>query len=194
MAVAIFGGIGVVAIPVLGLLELEEDANFRQFLLDSASLVGGLGEVILLLVGWFSFVLYIERNRRVQLAVEAQSECRVFLHIIESHLGSKYFAPLWLIPARGDLVLDRGVDSRGRFREAGAAIHYLAYAGAMAMVAAKIAALYAQWLPRPDVQRQADEIFLVALEIERNCLSKSILVRDGQLRPRVEEGVASDSA
>lgn len=197
VGVAIAVGLAVVVVPLLAFSWLEHGVATRQILFDLASLSGGFADILILLVAWSNLVIFVERRQRVQVALERQGDCRALLHIIESHVGSKYFAPLWLVPAKPECVVECRSEphaSTTRFEDPSVAIHYLAIASSLSMITAKIAALYAQWLPRPDVLREADQIFMIALEIERNCLSKSILVRDGQLRPRVEEGVASDSA
>ena len=194
---AIAVGLAVVLIPLLVFSWLEHGVATRQKLFDLASLSGGFADILILLVAWSNLVIFVERRQRIQVALERQGDCRAFLHIIESHVGSKYLAPLWQVPARGELVVERrsgNHTSTTRFADPSVAIHYLAIASSLAMTAAKIAALYAQWLPRPDVLREADQIFMVALEIERNCLSKSILIRDGMIRPRLDTEVPTNGS
>ncbi len=184
MAAAIAIGVSVAVAPLLVVTAVDWEFGWRQMTTDFTSFVGGFAELAVIGAAWFGFVAFLDRRRRVDLATARQSKCRVFIHIVESHIGSKYIAPLWLVPARPRDVREGDAPPSGRFANPDAAVHYLAVASSMAMIAAKIAALYAQWLPRPEVQRQSDDIFLIALEVERNCLSKTILIRDGALRPR----------
>jgi hypothetical protein len=184
MAFALALGVLVAAIPLFVVTAVDWEFGWRRKASDFTSFVGGFAELAVIGVAWFSFVTFLDLRQRVNLATADQSKCRVFIHIVESHIGSKYMAPLWLVPARPREVRDGGEPSSDRFANPDAAVHYLAVASSLAMIAAKIAALYAQWLPRPEVQRQSDDIFLIALEVERNCLSKTILIRDGALRPR----------
>jgi len=62
------------------------------------------------------------------------------------------------------------------------AIDYLVLAGGLARVAAKAAVIYSQWLPSEKLSREADELFEISLQIERNCLEKIKLIENQRHR------------
>ena len=143
--------------------DLAQASNMAQFLDAVAS-------AIFLFSSAFIAVVLLDLRSRTRRASAEIHRCRVIVQLIDSHVLSNE----WIIKRlRGQFdPADAGCDHDG-------VIDYLIYASCLARIAAKTAALYAQWLPRESIVREADLLFQVSMEVERNCLAKVDMIRNG---------------
>ena len=156
---------------------------------ESANLFGAM-EAIVTVVGAFItasvFLWYREKKIRVGIAVKQLQHCSIFIHVVDAHVLSKNFSPHWHFPSAPNSV--GGVDKTDQelYRDVDNALHYLTTAAVFARCAGRVAGLYAQWIPEPEVIRVSDMIFQLALDLERNLLLKSQLIRTFATTPQNE--------
>jgi len=141
--------------------DLTQASNLAQFLEAVAS-------AIFLFSSAFIAVVLLDLRIRTRRAAAEIQRCRVIVQLIDSHVLSneQIIARLRAPAGAGASNCDHdGV------------IDYLIYASCLARIAAKTGALYAQWLPRESIVREADQLFQLSMGIERNCLAKVEMMR-----------------
>jgi hypothetical protein len=110
---------------------------------------------------------------------------RAMMHVIDAHVTAKTLRGHWDTRNSKKEIAGASVPRFAAdwiYQDSSTAIRYLAIASALARVCAKIAALYPQTMLDSELSREADELSLFALEIERACLEKAALIRQGALR------------
>jgi hypothetical protein len=143
--------------------DLRQASNLAQALEAIAS------GVFLLTTGIIGIIL-LELRIRTREASNAIQECRVLIQVIDSHALSKDEVNRRLRGCADAAELELSVEQT---------VEYLLLAGSLARVVAKIAALYAQSLPRESLVREADALFQLSMEVERSCLLKISLLKYG---------------
>ena len=142
--------------------DLAQASNMAQFLEAVAS-------AIFLFSSAFIAVVLLDLRIRTRRASAEIHRCRVIVQLIDSHVLSN---EMIIKRLRGQFdPADAGCDHDG-------VIDYLIYASCLARIAAKTAALYVQWLPRESIVREADLLFQVSMDVERNCLAKVDMMRN----------------
>lgn len=125
------------------------------------------------------------RKRRRTHCIAELHKIRCMLHVIDSHVLAKSMRGHWDTKQSTQEVAlpgKAGIDTDWIYQDPSIAIRYLSIATSLARCCAKIAALYPQWFTDSEVSREADSLAAVAFEIERGCLAKTELVRQGALR------------
>ena len=110
---------------------------------------------------------------------------RAMMHVIDAHVTAKTLRGHWDTRNSKKEIAGASVPRFAAdwiYQDSSTAIRYLAIASALAKVCAKIAALYPQTMSDSELSREADELSSFALEIERACLEKAALIRQGALR------------
>ena len=158
---------------------MRESGNLFQ---SMEAIVTVLGALITASV----FLWYIEKKIRVGIAVKQLQRCSVFLHVVDAHVLSKNFAPHWHFPPAPNSVGGVHPADQELYKDVNNALHYLTTASAFARYAGRVAGLYAQWIPEPEVIRASDMIFQLSLDLERNLLLKSQLIRTFATTPQNE--------
>ena len=183
-------GVGFICLIVgLPLIALTRYGWHDETMRESANLFGAM-EAIVTVVGAFItasvFLWYREKKIRVGIAVKQLQHCSIFIHVVDAHVLSKNFSPHWHFPSAPNSV--GGVDKTDQelYKDVDNALHYLTTAAVFARCAGRVAGLYAQWIPEPEVIRVSDMIFQLALDLERNLLLKSQLIRTFATTPQNE--------
>jgi hypothetical protein len=130
-------------------------------------------------------VTAVDHLRRRRQCLEQLHRIRCMLHVIDSHVLAKSLRGHWDTSERPSEVALPGQntpDTDWVYQDSSLAIRYLSIASSLARCCAKIAALYPQWFTDSEVSREADSLAALAFEIERGCLAKTELIRQGALR------------
>ena len=125
------------------------------------------------------------RERRRTRCIAELHKIRCMLHVIDSHVLAKSMRGHWDTKQSTQEVAlpgHAGIDTDWIYQDPSIAIRYLFIATSLARCCAKIAALYPQWFTDSEVSREADSLAALAFEIERGCLAKTELIRQGALR------------
>ena len=183
-------GVGFICLIVgLPLIALTRYGWHDETMRESANLFQAM-EAIVTVVGAFItasvFLWYREKKIRVGIAVKQLQKCSIFIHIVDAHVLSKNFAPHWHFPPAPNSVGGVHPADQELYKDVNNALHYLTTASAFARYAGRVAGLYAQWIPEPEVIRVSDMIFQLALDLERNLLLKSQLIRTFATTPQNE--------
>ncbi len=183
-------GVGLICLIVgFPLIALTRYGWHDETMRESANLFQAMEAIVTVLGAFITasvFLWYSEKKIRVGIAVKQLRKCSMFIHIVDAHLLSKNFSPHWHSPSDPNSV--GGVDKADQdlYKDVNNALHYLTTAAAFARCAGRVAGLYAQWVPEPAVIHESDMIFQLALDLERNSLLKSQLIRTFATTPQNE--------
>ena len=126
-----------------------------------------------------------EARSRREICQRNLHSVRAVMHVIDAHVTAKTLRGHWDTRNSKTEIAGASVPRFAAdwiYQDSSTAIRYLAIASALAKVCAKIAALYPQTMSDSELSREADELSSFALEIERACLEKAALIRQGALR------------
>lgn len=162
----------VLALPITLYLRYGWDDSDLRLASNMAQALDAAASGIVLSLGALISVVLFERQLRLRIAENGLRRARYFIQLIDSHVLSHPDVTAKIRECRAsgndkehpNPLSDQGV------------IDYLVFAGGLARVCAKVAVVYSQWLPKDSLIREADELFQISLQIERNCLEKIQLI------------------
>jgi hypothetical protein len=174
-------GLILIAIPVGSFLTFGWIGESPWSAVDLVELMSGIATVVALLFAWAFFLYRFDLRRRRDYCLKRLIAFRTFIHIVDSHVLSKDFGPMWEHPMDRNRVAGCKEDDRV-YREPALAIQYLNLAAKEVRCCARIAALYSEWLPaESEVAVQTETLLQIGLDIERNTLLKADLIREAAL-------------
>ena len=153
----------LLAVPVLLWLRYEVTDSDMQYVSNIAQALDAIASFIALVFAALVFIVFLEFRVRARVASDGIFRARKLIQMIDSHVLSN--------PGVSAVLRNSPAPADEPFTPKDA-VEYLLFAGCLVRIAAKTGMLYAQWLPRDFLIREAEDLFQTSLQIERNCLEK----------------------